>query len=215
VHCAYLDDGSDERIPDSMVLFFGAVSRDIHVMRQNPQAFCAELARRWKLRHPDPGPSAKAILPPADLEMKHGAVFISYAREDESAAARLVQGLQARGVVVWYDRERLQAGEHWENTLEDEVKIRCGLFLSVVSETTESTRESYYHRERYWAAARAEHLSPGEEFYLSVIIHDTPIPPAREPRVSQRTQAVSLPDGEATEDFARRVLALQTKVLVS
>ena len=215
VHCAYLDDGPNQPIPDSMVLFFGAVSRDIHVMRQNPQAFCAELARRWKLRHPDSETPSKAALPPSDSVIRRGAVFISYAREDEGAAARLVQGLQARGVIVWYDRERLQAGEHWHNTLEDEVKKHCGLFLSVISDTTENTRESYYHLERNWAAARAERLSLGEEFYLSVIIDDTPSPPGREPRIAHQTQAVSLPDGEVSEDFAKRVLALQIKLLSS
>lgn len=211
----YLADGPDARIPESMVLFFGAVSRDIHVMRQDPRAFCAELARRWKERHPESAAKATMALPPPEPEMRRGAIFISYAREDEAAVATLVQGLQERGCVVWYDRDRLQAGQQWHNTLEDEVKTRCGLFLSVISRTTESTRESYYHLERNWAAARAERLSSGEEFYLSIIIDDTPLATTREPRFSRQVQAVRLPDGALTEGLAKRILELQAKVMAA
>ena len=122
VHRAYLADGPGDFSPQSLVLFFGAVSRDIHVMRQDPVAFCAELAQRWKARHPDEERGAKPRLPATTPEMPRGAIFISYAREDEAAAAKVVRGLQAAGCTVWYDRERLQAGQDWHNSLEDEVK---------------------------------------------------------------------------------------------
>jgi TIR domain/SIR2-like domain len=213
VHGAYLADGPGERMPETLVLFFGAVSRDIHVMRQDPVVFCAELARRWKERHPDSAENAKLALPPTEHEMPRGAIFISYAREDEAAVAELVRGLQNHQCVVWYDRERLQAGQHWHNTLEDEVKRRCGLFLSVISRTTESTRESYYHLERNWAAARAERIAHDEEFYLPVVIDDTPLLPAHEPRIFHPIQATRLPRGEVTTAFAERALALQHKAM--
>lgn len=212
VHRAYLADSGGESVSDSMVLFFGAVSRNIHVMREDPVAFCAELARRWRARHPESSHQIRR-LSLAPKEMQRGAIFISYAREDEAAAATLVSGLEQFGCDVWYDRQRLQAGENWHNTLEDEVKKRCGLFLSMISTTTESTRESYYHQERHWAASRAERLSPGEEFYLPVVIDATSLQPAREPRIAHQSQAVRLLNGEVTELFAKRVLALQEKVL--
>ncbi|MEK6262726.1 MAG: SIR2 family protein, partial [Planctomycetota bacterium] len=85
VHRAYFADGLGDFPSQSMVLFFGAVSRDIHVMRQNPVAFCAELARRWKARHPTEPSEAKLRLPTTTLEMPRGAIFVSYAREDEAA----------------------------------------------------------------------------------------------------------------------------------
>jgi serine/threonine protein kinase len=53
VHRAYLTDAPDDFTPQSLVLFFGAVSTDIHVICQDPVAFCAELARRWKKDHPE------------------------------------------------------------------------------------------------------------------------------------------------------------------
>jgi hypothetical protein len=209
VHRAYLADGPGTFSPQSLVLFFGAVSRDIHVMCQDPVDFCAELARRWKARHPDEDHPATLRLPATTSEMPRGAIFISYAREDEAAAAQLVHGLEASGCVTWYDRERLQAGQDWHNSLEDEVKKRCGLFLSVISRTTESARESYYHLERNWAAARAERIAQGEEFYIPVVIDDSSLETVREPRRFQQVQATRLPGGEVTPAFADRVLNLQ------
>jgi hypothetical protein len=211
VHRAYLADGPEDFSPQSLVLFFGAVSRDIHVMRQDPVAFCAELARRWRARHPDEDRRAKLRLPVTIPEIPRGAIFISYAREDEAAAANVVRGLQAAGCTVWYDRERLQAGQHWHNSLEDEVKKTCGLFLSLISRTTETTRESYYHLERHWAATRAERIAHGEEFYIPVVIDDSPLPAAREPRVFHQIQATQFPGGAITPDFAERLLGLQRK----
>jgi hypothetical protein len=213
VHRAYLADGPDDYSPRSLVLFFGAVSRDIHVVCQDPVAFCAELARRWKARHPDGDRSEKLQLPATTTEMPHGAIFISYAREDEAAAASVVRGLQAAGCTVWYDRERLQAGQHWRNSLEDEVKRRCGLFLSVISRTTEAARESYYHLERNWAASRAERLAHDEEFYIPVVIDDSPLATVREPRMFHQIQATRLPGGAVTSDFAERLAGLQRKAL--
>jgi hypothetical protein len=209
VHRAYLADSPDDFSPQSLVLFFGAVSRDIHVMRQDPVAFCAELARRWKARHPDENRRAAITLPAAPLEMPRGAIFISYAREDEVAAARLVRDLQAAGCAVWYDRERLQAGQDWHNSLEDEVKKRCGLFLSVISRTTEAARESYYHLERNWAASRAERIAHDEEFYIPVVIDDTPLAVVREPRGFHQVQATRLPGGAVSSAVAERLLNLQ------
>lgn len=213
VHPAYLADGPGDRLPESLVLFFGAVSRDIHVMRQNPVGFCSELARRWKERHPDSLSGTKLDVFAVKPEMPRGAIFISYAREDGASVATLVRGLQDHGCVVWYDRERVEAGEHWHNSLEDEVKERCGLFLSVISRTTESTRESYYHLERNWAAVRAERIAHDEEFYLPVVVDETPLPPSREPRVFRPIQVTQLAGGAVSSSFAQRALELQRKAM--
>jgi hypothetical protein len=210
---AYLADAPDDFSPQSLVLFFEAVSPNIHVTRQDPVAFCAELARRWEARHPTEDWSARLRLPAPAPSMPHGAIFVSYAREDETAAANLVRGLQEAGCTVWYDRERLQAGQHWHNSLEDEVKQRCGLFLSVISRTTEAARESYYHLERNWAAVRAERVAHDEEFYIPVVIDDAPLSIAREPRIFHRIQATPLPGGAITPAFAQRLLDLQRKAM--
>jgi hypothetical protein len=145
--------------------------------------------------------------------MPRAAIFVSYAREDESAAANIVRGLQGAGCAVWYDRERLQAGHQWHNSLKDEVTERCGLFLSVISRTTEASREAYYHLERNWAAERAKRMAEGEEFYIPVVIDDSPLPTTREPRDFQRIHATHLPGGAVTPAFAQRLLGLQRQAM--
>jgi hypothetical protein len=145
--------------------------------------------------------------------MPHGAVFVSYAREDEAAAANVVRGLQEAGCIVWYDRQRLQAGQNWHNSLEDEVKQRCGLFVSVISHTTEAARESYYHRERNWAASRAEGMAHDEEFYIPIVIDAAPLPTTHEPRCFHHIHAINCPGGAITPEFAERLLGLQRKAM--
>ena len=215
---AYYADAPTEYVPESLVLYFGTVTNVIHVMRQDPIAFCGELARRWKARHPETAmtaPAGSATLAPVGTEMPRGAVFISYAREDEAAVIEMVRGLRESGCVVWYDRERLLAGQRWHNALEHEVKEQCGLFLSVISRTTESAREGYYHAERHWAAERAVRIAHNEDFYLPVVIDDTPLPTRQEPRIFAGIHTTSLPGGQTTPGFAQRLLNLQRQILAS
>ncbi len=207
--------GSAGVVPESMVLFFGGVSRNIQVVAADPGEFVAELERRWREKHPpEEGTPTEYVLPP-ELEMPAGAIFMSYAREDEEAARRLKAGLERYGCVVWYDRERLKPGGNWANHLEDEVKGRCSLFLSVVSQTTENAPSGYFHQERNWAAEWGAMFSEGEEYYVPVIIDDSPLGTKREPRSFRHIQATRLADGEVTESFGRHLYALQQKRLAA
>jgi hypothetical protein len=207
--------GSAGAVPESMVLFFGGVSRNIQVVAADPAEFIAELSRRWREKHPiTEGTRSEFVLPP-ELEMPSGAIFLSYAREDEDAARRLKAGLERHGCSVWYDRERLKPGGNWHNHLQDEVKGRSSLFLSVISRTTESAPSGYFHQERNWASERQAMFSEGEEFYIPVIIDDSPLASKREPRSFRHVQATRLLDGEVPEDFGRHLRALQQKRLAA
>ena len=207
--------GSPGAVPESMVLFFGGVSRNIQVVAVDPAEFVAELGRRWREKHPPAEGTSAAFVPPPELEMPGGAIFMSYAREDEDAARRLKAGLEKYGCVVWYDRERLKPGGNWANHLQDEVKGRCSLFLSVISRTTESAPSGYFHQERNWASEWQAMFSEGEEFYIPVIIDDSPLATKREPRSFRTVQATSLTGGEVTEDFGKHLHALQQKRLAA
>ena len=118
---------------------------------------------------------------------------------------RLKVGLEAYGCTVWYDRERLLTGMTFRHQLEDEVKRNCALFLSVVSRTTESQGEAFFHLERNWASQRGEKRSDHHryEFYHPVIVDDlsrTEI--LREPRLFSGCQCERLPGGNITRDYS-------------
>jgi TIR domain/SIR2-like domain len=205
--------GATGAVPESMVLFFGGVSRNIQVVAADPAEFVAELGRRWREKHPpSEGTVSDFVLPP-ELEMPKGAIFMSYAREDEEAARRLKAGLERHGCLVWYDRERLKPGGNWHNHLQDEVKGRCSLFLSVISRTTESAPFGYFHQERNWAAERQAMYSEGEEYYIPVVVDDSPLSTQREPRSFRRVQSTRLIGGEVTDEFGKYLYALQQKRL--
>ena len=195
---------------ESMVLFFGGVSRNIHVIECDPAEFTLELGRRWREKHPVLESSGKFV-PPPEAAMPSGAIFMSYAREDEEAARTLKAGLERHGCIVWYDRERLKPGGNWHNNLEDEVKGRSSLFLSVISRTTEGSPAGYFHQERNWAAEWQAMFSEGEEFYVPVVIDDSTLPAKREPRSFRNVQATQLLKGEVTREFGEHLRELLEK----
>jgi hypothetical protein len=208
---------ADNEPTSSMVMFFGDVGttggavKNIKMIPCDPLAFVAELSDRWAERFPDrlimPLP---AVEPPPD--MPPGAVFISYAREDEEAVKTLKQGLEAYGCEVWYDRERLKTGTNFNYELEEEVKRRCSLFVSVISRNTESQRESYFHRERNWAADRALNYPDTRraEFYHPIVIDDLDLGGiVYEPKAFNGCHRTTLLNGEVTPDFGQRLVMLQ------
>ena len=213
---SWLAEGPPERVPQSMVLFFGGVSKSINVIECHPPSFAAELTRRWRQRHPVPNEVAaehgEFVTLPAGPA---GLVFLSYAREDESAARRIKADLEAAGCAVYFDRDRLGGGMNFHYQLEDQVSKYCAVFISVVSLFTESAvGDNYFRRERYWASERAKSFSDAEreEFYLPFLVHEQrPQKLQHEPRIFSGCQWNHCPGGTVAGPLARRVADLQHK----
>lgn len=205
----YLAEGAPELLPESMVLFFGTLTKSIQIVYCDPVKFAAELARRWHKRHPVQ--MGDRLSPPPPPRMPRGAIFISYAREDVATVRKIKLLLEEAGCVVWFDLERLNPGDNWSGELEDEVSKRCSLFISVVSRTTETKDEAYYHKERTWAAERAKQFSRGEPFYVPVVIDDSSRNFKREPRLSRDVHAVRAPDGELPAEVVVHLRSVQER----
>jgi len=191
------------------VLFFGGVLKNVHIHEQDPIDFAIELAARWHEANPAPV-AAKAQSP---SPMPAGSIFISYAREDEPQARELAAGLQKHGCAVYYDRERLHAGDFWPEKLQQAVSRDCSAFISLVSETTESAESGYWRTEREWAAKRLIEFYP-KEFYVPVCLPPAGYPFQSEPQeVAQRISAIPLPQHGTAEftRFAERLRALQIR----
>lgn len=197
-------------VSPSMVMFFGGVSKNIQVVECDPQAFMAELLRRYQERFPE-----TAARPQAKGGSTSGLVFISYAREDEAEARQIKSALEAGGCTVYFDRERLGTGMNFHYQLEDQVSRHCAVFISVVSPYTESAvGDNYFRRERFWASQRAQSFSDldREEFYLPFLIH-TESPPGlvHEPRIFSASQWNRCPGGVVPASTAEKVASLQKK----
>ena len=50
-------------------------------------------------------------------------VFIAYAAEDFSHAARLCEALRKRGCAPWLDKEKLLAGQNWPDAIERAIEV--------------------------------------------------------------------------------------------
>lgn len=212
-HCD--DDTScSVKAADHVVLYLDSLEGNVEIVRCDPIAFMAELSRRCAGVFGTPRlaqlPEDTYLWP--SPEMPIGSIFISYAREDLDAVKLLKTGLESAGCDVWFDLERLRAGDAWENVLEDQVRRRCAVFLSVISATTES-KKGYYHTEREWAADEAKKYGAEKsKFYVPIIIDSTSVGGlVMEQRlvIRDRIQVDKVPGGTVSAAFAQRLLELQ------
>lgn len=201
-----------ENLAAPLVFFFDRVVGVTRIVHGDPTEFTSELTRRWRTAY---GADVDAfnVLAQMPDAMPRGAVFVSYSSEDLEAVTRLARGLRSAQVPVWLDKQRLQAGEDYEHSLEAAVRVHCSFFVSVISTATERCLEDsegnlrFVHRERRWAAQR--HMD-GYVFYVPVAIDDTP-QPKLEPEAFAKIHFDRLPGGEVTAAFTTRLRALVTE----
>lgn len=172
------------------------------------ERFVQELTDRLdKRRKPAPAASTAAptrFLPPT-REMPDNAVFISYAREDLAAVQQLKADLEAAGVTVWFDMERLESGDDYDRKIQRNI-ARCSYFVPVVSATTERRLEAYFRREWSYALDRVRNMADGALFILPVTIDATNAANAQVPDRFKTLHFTALPGGRATPEFVQRVV---------
>lgn len=210
---------ADAELPDQhdAVFFYDSLRRDISILPVDPVAFGHEFCdHALTLDNPFVAgriPGLERAMPLMEPTTPDGSIFVSYAHHDAPAACQIVELLRAQGCLVWLDDDRLVCGDQFENHLEDAVKRHCGFFLSLISRTTESRAEGYFHKERKWAAQRSLSIHDTRPFYFPVVIDDAPAPLHHEPREFAAIDFERAPCGAISETFARRLAALQQKLL--
>lgn len=172
--------------------------------------FVDELFTRWERLHP---PSEAAGRPNAitgahsPIEMPSGAVFISYASEDTERAAELKTLLESRGLDVWLDRGRLEAGDDYDLQIRRHIG-RCSLFLPLVSRHTEARMEGYFRREWHYAVDRAQNMDASVPFILPVTMDPVPVDQAHVPEYFRSRHWTRWGDQGLPEEFLERLVAL-------
>jgi hypothetical protein len=210
----YLADAEVTSDP-SLVMFLRHFSKATKVFPSGSALeFVDELHRRWMERHANT--SAQATAPvgseTAELQPVQGAVFLSYASGDITAVVKIKAALEAAGVDVFLDRDRLHAGSDWDATLRRSIH-QCSLFVPVISRET-LTRERRYFRVEWKLALEEAQMAPFSEdaaFLLPVVIDDTPVDEPELPAKFRALQWSSLPGGEPTPAFVGRVQQLYRK----
>jgi len=141
---------------------------------------------------------------PPGREMADHAVFISYAREDLAAVQQLKAGLDAAGIVAWFDLEQLGGGDDFMRKIRGNI-ARCSFFIPIISATTQQRVEGWFRREWTWAVDRTEGMAAGARFILPVCIDDTPESGALVPEHFLKTHWMRLPAGTLTPEIAARL----------
>jgi len=202
-----------------LVLFLQHFSPRTKIASCSPAEFVAELAARYGRRAANSAaprgnlPSMAAIGPSdaretASTSMAPGAVFISYAHEDQAAARRLRDFLEEEaGIDVWLDARRLEAGDDWDHKIRRNIK-NCSYFLPLISTAATDRDEGYYRREWSLAVERAMDFADSVPFIIPVAIDDTAEDADGMPERFLRPQWTRLPGGAGTEAFRRRMVAL-------
>ena len=188
---------------EPLVLFFDTAVKATRVIDGSPQEFVTELAQNWRGRY-GAAVSDEEFMQRMPEELVHGAVFLSYSRDDLGAAVKLARALESGGVRVWMDKLRLQAGTNYERNLEGAVK-EASFFVALVSKATEADPNRYVHRERAWAAERQP---DGLVFYVPLVLDLEPaVSPRLEPERFRKIHHERWSDA-ALGNFVRRLRQL-------
>lgn len=190
------------------VVFYDALGGGIDVVNDSPLAFAREFASRALRGFALPDQAAVPTRPAVDREMPRGAVFLSYCRVDKDFANRVFAKLQAHGCLVWMDTQDLQAGDNINKIIKNAI-ADCSVFLSLVTPTTETTEERYYHLERHLAAERRLKFADGSNFYLPLAAEDVRLPPRGEPDGIEELLAVVAAGGDIPDAMCARIVELQ------
>ncbi|HEY3731599.1 MAG TPA: toll/interleukin-1 receptor domain-containing protein, partial [Steroidobacteraceae bacterium] len=200
---------ADDHISDDerLVAFLQQVSVRTRIY-QGAERFVDELHERLAARRKPAIGSARTeaptrFLPPA-REMPDNAVFISYAREDLPAVQQLKAGLEAQGITVWFDMDRLEVGDDYDRKIQRNI-ARCSYFIPIVSATTQRRLEGYFRREWSYAIDRVRNMADGALFILPVTIDATNAAVALVPDKFKALHFNELTGGQVTPEFGRRL----------
>ncbi len=134
----------------SGAMFLTRFSNPTQVLDLSGPQFVDELFARWNQRHPpvvrDPvADRTRATVQPS----ARGAIFISYARQDQAAADALrkaVAGI-AGDDICWFDKSCLLPGDRWEDEILTSIDSSIRMFLPVISRNTERRDEGVVFKE--------------------------------------------------------------------
>lgn len=144
---------------------------------QSPVDFVAELHQRWRARQRVEQPVAvEPTAAPIPGESKHGAVFLSYSREDRAAAAAIRAQLEAANIDTWMDESELEPGAKFQEVIRKNIE-KASFFVAIISRALD-LRDSdrlgrFVLREWRWAADEDQERPMSHGFLRPVVVDDT------------------------------------------
>jgi TolB-like protein len=135
------------------------------------------------------------------------AIFLSYAKQDAEAAARICAALRDAGIEVWFDQSELRGGDVWDAAIRRQIKT-CALIIPVISANTQGRAEGYFRLEWKLAIDRSHLMAQDRPFLIPVVIDATEEGDERVPDRFREVQWTRLPNGVTTPAFVARMARL-------
>ncbi|PWU81188.1 MAG: hypothetical protein DLM72_08325 [Candidatus Nitrosopolaris wilkensis] len=130
-------------------------------------------------------------------------VFISYAKEDTDAAARLHNDLKNAGLNPWLDKYKLVPGQNWEHEIEDAIS-KSRYFIPLFSSISVK-KVGYVQSEFKFALDVFRRYPPGIIFYIPARLDDCEIP-YRELRPIHRADLFPIESNNAWKEGVNQIL---------
>lgn len=155
--------------------------------------------------------------------MPKNAVFLSYCRSDAGhqttadakVAFAIRDALEARGVEVWLDKDRLEGGDDYERKIRRYIQT-SSLFIPLISQTTDARDTGYFRKEWTWAIERLPYFTGSDRHFLvPVLVGPSDWRPKKVPEEFNRSHYVRLSSDQPDPAFLDHVQSLYTKACES
>jgi hypothetical protein len=207
---------------DSRLQFFlRNFAANTEVVEQSSADFVGELCQRWSEKFGAAKTSVETATATKARPMPKNAVFISYCRSDAAgrptadaqAAFAIRDGLEARGVEVWLDRDQLQGGDEYETKIKRYIDT-SSLFIPLISDTTDARADGFFRKEWLWAIQRLAYFTGADRhFIVPVIIGPADWRPKKVPKEFSPMHYERLPEGQPDARFLDHLQALYQQLL--
>jgi TIR domain-containing protein/SIR2-like protein len=193
--------------------FLDTFSARTRFFEASPVDFVRDLHEQWMAQPTERLGQTVDVRPTQQNLPKRGAVFISYASQDEPIARAISDALEAARLPVWFDRKELKGGQDWAQKIKDGIK-GCVLFAPIISHNIITDEARYFVKEWNEAENAKSMFFKGRPFVVPIVVDDTS-PNAKqlagESILSER-QWESLPHGTVTTEFVDHIKALFREV---
>jgi hypothetical protein len=193
----------------SLVTFLKHFSPPTRLFNGDFGQFVETLWQRWRERQkPGTATGEDQWASPA-VGMPPDTIFISYAREDLAAVRALTEALEIAGLSVWFDTNRLNAGDSFDLKIQQSIR-RCSLFMPVLSRNTPARAQGFFRREWHYALDRDIEIDPSQPFIVPVAIDDT-VDVGTLPRRFREINIATAPDGRPSAEVVAQLKAISRR----
>ena len=156
-------------LPESRhtIAFFSG-DRRIEFRRLRREAFPHQLQEAYE--ESLPRPSTEDLAAPKSPGQTAPLAFLSYASEDVEAVDLLAEKLKSSGIELWQDKQKLRAGDNWNQVLLTVIKKKVDYVIVVQTTTMTAAISGVFHREIEAAERRQAEMGEFEGQRLRFLV---------------------------------------------